>query len=264
MAFPRRSLVALLACLPALRCSGALAGESFDRAAYEAALAALESKRIDLCRRLSRARSAAERAAIRQQARRTVLNAVTETIFPAWMATPWGLGPDSTALRPHQPGMVVGCSYFVTGVLLNAGLRLSSRARFAQAPSLLMQRALTPDARDLHRYPGLRLDVLTRRLLALGDGVYIVGLNIHTGFLVIKAGTVRVVHASYAPPQQVVDEALGESAVIALSRRRGYVVTPIFKDDRLVDYWLSGRRVPAPTWRPRRSVGRGSAAGQPQ
>ena len=213
-------------------------------------MAALESKRIDLHHRFRQARSAAERAAIRQQARTTVLLAITDTIFPAWMGTSWGLGPHSTALRPHQPGMVVGCSYFVTGVLLNAGLRLSSRARFAQAPSALMQQALTPDARHLHRYPGLRLEVLTRRLLALGDGVYIVGLNIHTGFLVIEAGTVRVVHASYAPPQQVVDEPLGESAVIALSRRRGYVVTPIFKDDRLVNYWLSGRPVPAPTWRP--------------
>lgn len=30
--------------------------------------------------------------------------------------------------------------------------------------------------------------------------VYIVGLNIHTGFLVVRDGEVRVVHASYTEP----------------------------------------------------------------
>jgi hypothetical protein len=223
----------------------ALAGD-YDPVTYEAALTALESRRTELSRQFAASRSVAERTMIRARARRTVLAAITDTIFPAWMGTPWGLGPSSTAIRPHQTGKVVGCSYFVTGVLLNAGLRLGNRARFAQAPSLWMQQALTTASADLHRLPGMPMDALTRRLLALGDGVYIVGLNIHTGFLVVRDGTVRVVHASYTPPNQVVDEALGEAQVIALSWRRGYAVTPIFQDDRLIDYWLSGQPVPAP------------------
>ena len=100
--------------------------------------------------------------------------------------------------------------------------------------------------------------MLTRRLLALADGVYIVGLNSHTGFLVIKQGTVRVVHASYTPPNEVVDEALGESLVIAYSKQRGYAVTPVFQDDRLIDFWLAGEPVPAPAaFRPRRVLGTG-------
>jgi hypothetical protein len=230
----------------------ATAADKFDPAAYEAALTALDGKRAALFERFGKARGAVERTAIRVEARQTVLAAITDTIFPAWMGTPWGLGEKSMADRPHQAGMVVGCSYFVTGVLLNAGLRLSSRALFAQAPSLLMQQALAPDRAALHRYPGQNTDVLIRRLLALGDGVYIVGLNIHTGFLVIKDGKIHVVHASYTPPNQVLDEPFDKSDVITLSKRRGYVVTPIFQDDRLVDFWLSGRAVPAPDWKPRR------------
>jgi hypothetical protein len=105
---------------------------------------------------------------------------------------------------------------------------------------------------------------LTRRLLALGDGVYIVGLNIHTGFLVIHDGQVRVVHASYTPPQEVVDEPLDTSLVIAYSVRRGYVVTPLFADDRLLDHWLAGRPVAAPDWPPAvpRNTRRHSRVGQ--
>jgi hypothetical protein len=238
---------ALLAERPA-----ANAEPAFEAAAYEEKLAALEWRRHALFRRFASSKSNNERAAVRAEARKTVLAAITDQILPAWMGMPWGLGPNSTAIRPHQPGKVVGCSYFVTGVLMNAGLRLSSRARFAQAPSVLMQQALTPDPKRLHRFPGMPTARLANRLLALGNGVYIVGLNIHTGFLVIRDGRVRVVHASYTPPTQVVDEALDASLVIALSKRRGYVVTPLFKDDRLVDFWLSGRPVPAPDWPPRR------------
>jgi hypothetical protein len=42
----------------------------------------------------------------------------------------------------------------------------------------------------------------------------------------IRNGQVRVVHASYTPPQEVVDEPLDTSLVIAYSARRGYVETP--------------------------------------
>jgi hypothetical protein len=223
------------------------AAAAFDGEAYEESLRALESQRLALGRRFEEARGK-ERAAIRRAARELVLAALGETVLPAWMGTPWGLGPRSTALRPHQAGMVVGCSYFVTGVLQNAGLRLESRTRFAQAPSVLMQQALSPAPRDLHRFPGMDPATLERRIAALGDGVYIVGLNIHTGFLVVRGGKVRVVHASYTPPQEVVDEPLASSAVIHYSRGRGYVVTPLFRDDRLIDYWLGGRHVPAPEW----------------
>ena len=222
----------------------------FDAAAYERSLADIEARRVQLGARFAKATTAAERVAIRNEARKAVLSAITDVAFPGWMGTPWGLGRDSAPDRPHQPGKVVGCSYFVTGVLENAGLRLASRARFAQAPSLLMQRALTPDPAAMHRYPGLPPAALHDRLSKLGDGLYIVGLNIHTAFLLITRGEVHVIHASYMPPNQVVDEPLTRSEVIELSRRRGYVVTPLFEDDRLVDLWLSGRPVPSPTWKP--------------
>jgi len=220
----------------------------FDPLAYEQQLHDLEGKRLDLSARFVKAQGT-ERAAIRAEARKTVQAAITQTIFPAWMGTPWGLGPESTATRPHQPGKVVGCSYFVTGVLMNAGLRLENRFRFAQAPSEFMQKALSPEAKDLHRFPGMETARLHQRIASLGDGVYIVGLNIHTGFLVVRDGDVRVVHASYTEPTQVVDEPLARSMVIRYSFRRGYLVTPIFRDDRLVDLWLAGRTVPSPTWR---------------
>lgn len=212
---------------------------------FDAVVGALEARRSDLARRYRRV-APGERAAVRDRARAEVVRTIVEEIFPAWMGTPWGLGRDSDAARPHQSGKVVGCSYFVTAVLENAGLVLESRRRFAQAPALWIERALLPSGATVHRFGSLPAPELRRRLLALGPGLYLVGLDVHVGFLVVGAGDVRVIHASYTTPRVVVDEPLATSAVIANSRPRGYHVSPLFRDDRLVELWLQRMSVPAP------------------
>lgn len=231
---PPALLLLLLACRPA---------QAFDAAAYDRALQEIEQKRQGLHDRWQKARGKA-RAEIVAEARATVVGAIIDTVFPAWIGMPWGLGRNSTATRPFEPGKVVGCSYFLTGVLLNAGLRLSDRGRFVRVPSLWAQEALSPAPGAVHRFVKMPLAALERRIAALGDGLYIVGLNIHTGFIYVRAGRVHVVHASYMPPQTVVDEPLAESQVIALSAPRGWIVSPLFQDDRLVELWLAGKPVP--------------------
>jgi hypothetical protein len=217
---------------------------AFDAEAYERALTRIETRRRELSRRYRKAKTKEARAALRAEARGLVIRTITRTVFPAWMGTPWGLGRNSTATRPHQPGMVVGCSYFVTSVLQNAGLRLSNRYRFARAPALQIQRSLATDPRHLHRYGSIAPEALAKRLRKLGDGLYVIGLNIHVGFVVVRGGQVRVVHASYTPPRTVVDEQLDESAAIENSRPQGYFVSSLFRDDRLVEHWLEGKPVP--------------------
>src|SRR5262249_24054080 len=164
-----------------------------------------------------------------------------------------GGGPTSTASLPHEPGMSISCSYFLTAALQNAGLKLESRTRFAQAPAAWIEQALLPPGAHINRYGNLSPEALERRLLDdLGDGLYVMGLDIHVGFLVIREGRVSFVHSSYTPPGAVVDEPLASSLAIANSQRKGYWVSPLFRDDRLVDLWLRGRHVPAPPqWRGR-------------
>jgi hypothetical protein len=36
------------------------------------------------------------------------------------------------------------------------------------------------------------------------------------------------------------------SAAIALSRRKGYWISPLFQDDRIIELWLRRQPVPAP------------------
>lgn len=215
-----------------------------DAAAYEAALARVESRRAGLARKLAASDSGAERAELRAEARAAVKAAIRGTIWPAWSGVPWGLGPNSTPLRPHQPGTEIACGYFVSSVLENAGLRLGTRFTYAQAPALQVQRTLAPNEADLHRFFSIPGDALARRIAGLGEGIYIIGLNNHIGFVDVEGGEVSIVHASYTGEQKVTREPLATAEVIANSRAAGYFVTPLFHDDRLVDHWLRGEPVP--------------------
>ncbi len=214
-----------------------------DPHAYEAALARVEARREALGRRLRAADSGAERAEVRNEARAYALQAMREVIFPAWMGTPWGLGPNSTPTRPHQPDTVIACGYFISSALENLGLRLDTRFRFAQAPALHAQRSLAPARADLHRYFSVPGDRLARDIVALGEGLYIIGLNNHIAFVDVRAGEARLVHASYTDEQVVIDEPLATAQVIANSRTAGYFVTPLLQDERLIDRWLRGEPV---------------------
>src|SRR5262249_40669045 len=135
--------------------------------------------------------------------------------------------------------------------LQNAGLVLESRTRFAQAPAAWIERALLPPGGQIYRYGNLSGEELEQRLVGLGDGLYVVGLNIHVGFIGGDGSHARFVHSSYRRPGTVVGEPVASSMAIALSRSKGYWVSPLFKDDRIVEMWLRRQPVPAPPqWRP--------------
>lgn len=211
---------------------------------FEHTLSKIETRRVELAQRYQNAKGVDQRRNIREEARMYVVSTIMDEIFPAWMGTPWGLGKNSTSTRPHQPDMTVGCSYFVTSVLLNVGLKLDNRYTFAQAPAIHIQRSLAPQKTSLHRFLSISAQKLHDEIKKLGDGLYIVGLNNHIAFVVVRGDDVRMVHASYTPPKTVVDEPLLTSVAIDNSRGKGYFVTPLFQDDRLIELWLNGEPVP--------------------
>jgi hypothetical protein len=218
----------------------------FDPARYSAFLEQVAAQRTALGARYAAARGTRARAAIRAEARRFIVDTLESRVFPAWMGMPSAGGPQATASLPHQPGMYISCSYFLTAALQNAGLVLESRARFAQAPAAWIERALLPPGGQIHRYGNLSPDELEHRLVELGDGLYVVGLNIHVGFIVVRDRHAWFVHSSYTPPGTVVSEPVATSMAIALSQAKGYWVSPLFRDDRIVEMWLRRQPVPAP------------------
>ncbi len=205
----------------------------------------MESRRLELSRQWKRAGTEEEKNRIRAGARGFVVQSMLEKIFPPWMGTPWHMGEDDDASMPHQKGKRVSCSMFVTAVLQNAGLKLDDRKRWADSRALYIQRSLAPEPKNLHRYFSITPKELARKLGRLKPGLYLIGLNCHVGFVVIGKDDVRFVHSNYVDPAEgVVDEPLAESQAVKNSQPVGYWVTPLFQDDRLIEFWLEGRPVP--------------------
>jgi len=205
----------------------------------------IRGRQQELSRQWTRAHAAEAKGRIRQQARELVVKSILDEIIPAWMGTPWYFGEENIegASMPHDGS--ISCSQFVTAVLQNAGLRLESRPRWNDAHALYIQRSLAPGRDDLHRYRDVSPRELMEKLKGLKDGLYLIGLNCHVGFVVIENPRVRIVHSNYVDPEQgVVDEPLAKSRAIANSQEVGYWITPLFQDDRLIELWLTGRRVP--------------------
>ncbi len=213
-------------------------------ARHDRALEALGTTRQTLAAHYREAESEAERARVRERARKELEAAIIEDVFPAWMGMPWGMSSTSTATRPHETGKTIGCSYFVTSVLQSAGVELENRYTFAQAPALHIQRSLAPRRDDLHTYFSIPAQRLHDGIAKLGDGLYIIGLDTHVGFVVVRGDQVRLVHASYTDARVVTDEPLLTARAIENSRPQGYFVTPLFRDGRLMDMWLRGQPVP--------------------
>lgn len=215
------------------------------RREFDAAEARLTTARATLVTRFSAAATEEARQAVREEARQVVVSEIVDRLFPLWLGKPWAM--EGTASRPDTADGTVACGYFVAAVLENAGLRLQSRIRLSQAPALSIQRALVSDKAAVHRFVSIPPAHLAREIAALGEGLYIIGLNIHVGFVVVRGGDVRFVHASYTGAQVVTDEPLAEAEAIALSQRAGYFVSPVFQGggagNFLIDRWLQAQAV---------------------
>lgn len=92
------------------------------------------------------------------------------------------------------------------------------------------------------RFSDVPVEKFTAAVAAKGDGLYVVGLDNHVGFLIVRSGEVLFHHSSYVGSVTVVREKAVESPPLVQSRYR--VVGKLFTEDALVEAWIRGTPVP--------------------
>ena len=199
---------------------------------YAEIVTGIEGHRRELGEAYRAAESTAERARIRGEARDYLARVVRDDLFPRWYGTPWDY--NGTTQTPGEGA--IACGYFVTTVLRDAGFRLE-RVRLAQVPSETMIKALVPET-QIRRFSDVSLEDFVAAVRDEGPGLFLVGLDLHTGFLVNEAGEVSFVHASYVPPRRVFREPALTSPILGASRYR--VVGKLTGSDRVLERWLAG------------------------
>ncbi len=230
---PRPGLVScLFSIAAATACDGADAGRArrAGASAYPDILAAAERERIELAVQWRRARSPAEEGNVLGRASAALARQLADRILPAWVGTPWSLSGAAGA----PGGRPIACGYFVSTALAHAGLEVDRPSLARQAAEDIVL-SLVPEER-IARFRRAPLDQFLARVAAGGDGVYVVGLDRHVGFLVIDGGTAFFHHSSREAGAVVREPAILSDALATSSYRvAGKLSGPV-----LARSWLAG------------------------
>lgn len=155
---------------------------------------------------------------------------LTDSIFTYWYGTVWDF--NGITEKPKQGK--IACGYFVTTTLKHCGFSLP-RVKLAQQAASIIIRTLCPK-KSIKTYN--KLEKLKAYLDTQPEGIYIVGLDTHVGYLWNTRQELYFVHASYSGNKQVSKELWNESIVLGKSKL--FVVGNLLDNVDLMNHWIKG------------------------
>jgi hypothetical protein len=205
-----------------------------DPKTYQTLVSEIKRWRKELAERHRKAKDDAARAAVENDAR-IILEQALPAMMRCWLGTPYDF--NGTASKPGNGR--IACGYYVATVLMDAGFRVD-RYELAKQPSENILRSfLEKDACNLS--VGKPYDAFSAELAKAGPGIYLVGLDTHVAFAVIGAGGFRFIHASGSKPWCVVDEGPAEAGVLQRSNWR--MTGNLTADPAVIRRWLKGEKI---------------------
>jgi hypothetical protein len=194
---------------------------------YAAVRDRLEGQRVELARQLGK-----DRKATLQQARALLIATLRDEVLPAWNGTAWAM--NGTSQTPHEGS--IACGYYVSTTLLHAGFQVE-RARLGQQASQLIISSLITNER-MWRRSDQPIDKFVAELRRGGDGIYLVGLDNHVGYIIVDGDDTWFHHSG--PGDGVRREPALTASFLSTSRYR--VAAKLF-EDALVEKWLRGAAI---------------------
>jgi len=156
--------------------------------------------------------------------------AVTETIIPKWIGTAWDF--NGITQTPQQGS--IACGYFVTTVLRDAGVNIA-RVKLAQCASEQMITTLV-QPKYIQRFSNIALQNFIEAIKQLGYGLYIVGLDNHTGFIYNDGKEIYFIHSTFVGTRNVQKEKASTSWVLQKSKYK--VLGKISTDEVVLNKWM--------------------------
>lgn len=156
-------------------------------------------------------------------ASKSFTNLVFNDYYKIWAGTPWSFYGKSQVPNKGE----IACGYFVTTVLRDMGVKIN-RVEMAETYSEKMIKSLI-QPKSIKKYTPFNLVVFVNELKLKADGVYLVGLDYHTGFVVIKNHEVYFIHSTVLEPGCVVKEIALQSVALQINQ---YTVLGNLTDDK--------------------------------
>jgi len=160
------------------------------------------------------------------------VNIVSNDLYSKWQNTPWDF--NGTTVEPNQGA--IACGYFVTTILRDMDLKIS-RNKLAICPSSIMMKSLTPHQK-IKNLSHLSYPAFEETLSVFGKGVYIIGLDFHTGFIINDGSENWFIHSNYINRKGVMKERVSGSYALRSSKTRWII--SLTNDKDFLYRWLKG------------------------
>lgn len=161
-----------------------------------------------------------------------LFDVIVNDFFSQWDGTEWDFNGTTRTPRKGK----IACGYFITTVLYDAGFDIP-RVNWAQQAS---EYFITRLSTDIKRFSNKPVADVKSYIQGKEDGLYIVGLDNHTGFIYKKGSVIRFVHASYYDPKiGVQSEELDSDNPL---NRSAYRILGKILGDTMIRKWLTNEK----------------------
>lgn len=193
-------------------------------------------RRDSLKTRYELAGSDSGRMAVLKEAEKCLLNNLVNGIIPHWYGTPWEFNGHTDVPGEGE----IACGYFVSTTLLHAGFNLN-RYKLAQQSAYNEIKTLQTTG-SVHKLINKDVDELVELAQSsLKEGLYVIGLDFHVGYLLKWKEEVYFVHSNYWYPSQVIVEYAKTS--VALMGSASYYIGEVTTNKALLKKWIFNTRI---------------------
>jgi len=159
---------------------------------------------------------------------------VCDILFPYWKGTKWDFNGHTDIPNEGE----IACGYLVSTILKHAGLNIN---RYKMAQQSALNEIKTISGASGATYLGGDYETALDKIKQLKDGLYILGLSNHVGFIRVAKNDVRFIHSTYLEPTAAVNEKASESDAFKYSS--AYYIGEISNNPEFIRKWISGEKV---------------------
>lgn len=182
-------------------------------------------------------RNAENKAVLLALSKKYTYTLLADTIFPYWYDTSWDYNGISQTPGRGQ----IACGYFVTTCLRDAGFKVE-RSRLAQQASSNIMKSVC-GAQNIHIIGHNDMKKLKNYLLNQKDGLFIIGLDNHVGFVNKDGQNLWIIHSNGVAGSLMVErENLLESKLVKQSQ--AFYLAPLTNNTHAHNFWIQSQQIP--------------------
>ena len=204
--------------------------ETIDQPSYTEIINEIKNKKKDFYKKYKEGVGENE---LMSEVRDYWINSLGTNLYEQWKSTPWDF--NGTTRKPKEGA--IACGYFVTTLLLDMGYQLN-RTKLSTCASLTMMKALT-SKNAIRNLSYLSYKDFNEKIKQSGKGVFIAGLDFHTGFLINDGTETWFLHSNYINREGVVKEKIMESEALKASGTR--FITCLTNDKDFLLRWINNQ-----------------------